>query len=168
MNRLYNVLFLCTANSARSVMAEGLLNKLGAGRFRAFSAGSHPSGRVNPFALEMLERAGCATAGVRSKAWDEFAAPGAPLMDIVITVCDNAAGEVCPVWPGHPATAHWGYPDPAARAGSDEEKRAAFVRVFAQIRDRVQMLAGLEVDKLDRLALARELNAMAASAGGSA
>ena len=164
MDRVCNVLFLCTGNSARSVMAEGLLNKLGAGRFHAFSAGSHPAGRVNPFAIEVLERAGCPTAGMRSKAWDEFAAPGAPALDIVVTVCDNAAGEVCPVWPGHPATAHWGYPDPAAQEGSEEEKRAAFARVFAQIRVRVQMLASLDLAQLDRLALKHELQAIGAHA----
>jgi arsenate reductase len=157
MSRVYNVLFLCTANSARSILAEGALNALGAGRFRAFSAGSHPGGRVNPFALETLERAGCALADPRSKSWDEFAAAGAPQMDIIITVCDNAAGEMCPVWPGHPATAHWGYPDPAAVEGSDEAKRAAFAKVFEQIRHRIQMLVSLPPEKLESLALKTSL-----------
>lgn len=157
MEKTLNVLFLCTANSARSIMAEGALNAMGKDRFRAFSAGSHPGGKVNPFALETLARAGYDLPDARSKSWDEFAAPGAPHMDIIITVCDNAAGEVCPFWPGHPATAHWGYPDPAAVEGSDEEKRAAFWKVFEQIRFRIQMLINLPTDKLDKLALGAEL-----------
>lgn len=163
MDKQYNVLFLCTANSARSIMAEGLVNKLGQGRFRGFSAGSHPGGKVNPFAIEMLQRANCPVDELRSKDWDEFAKPDSPKMDIIITVCDNAAGEVCPVWPGHPATAHWGYPDPAAQEGSDEQKREAFARVFEQIRFRIQMLVNLPVEKLDRLALSAELKSIAKS-----
>jgi arsenate reductase (thioredoxin) len=153
VSKVLNVLFLCTGNSARSIMAEGLLDKLGAGRFKGYSAGNHPSGKVNPFALQMLQQAGCSIEGARSKSWEEFAAPGAPRMDIIITVCDNAAGEVCPVWPGHPATAHWSYPDPAAVAGRDEVKRAAFAKVFEQIRRQIHMLAALEPEKLERLAL---------------
>lgn len=162
MNKTYNVLFLCTGNSARSVMAEGLLNLLGQGRFRAFSAGSQPTGRVNPFALEILQSVGCDTSGLRSKRWDEFAAPGAPPMDFIITVCDNAAGEACPIWPGHPATAHWGFEDPAAVQGTDAEKRAAFHQVFHQIRHRVQLFLQLPVDKLDRLALLNQVRGIGA------
>ena len=155
--RKFNVLFLCTHNSARSVMAEALLNVLGRENFHAFSAGSMPSGRVNPFALEKAAAIGFDTSAVRSKSWDEFAAPGAPHMDIVITVCDNAAGEVCPIWPGHPATAHWGFPDPSTTEGSDDEKRHAFKQVFFAIRRRIELLVNLPVDKLERLALANEL-----------
>jgi arsenate reductase len=161
MKEVCNVLFLCTGNSARSIMAEGLLDKLGAGRFKGHSAGSQPSGKVNPFALEMLNQAGCSIEAARSKNWDEFAAPGAPRMDIIITVCDNAAGEVCPVWPGRPATAHWSYPDPAAVAGSDEAKRAAFRKVFEQIGRRIQMLAALEAKKLERPALEQRVREIA-------
>lgn len=128
-----SVLFLCTGNSARSIMAEALLNARGAGRYRAYSAGSHPTGKVNPFAVELVAKLGNPTQALRSKAWDEFAAAGAPTMDLIITVCDSAAGEVCPIWPGKPATAHWGFPDPAAVQGDDAEKRAAFRRVFDAI-----------------------------------
>ncbi len=160
-DRVYNTLFLCTGNSARSVMAEALLATLGRGRFRAFSAGSMPTGRVNPFAVEKTDALGYAREHLRSKNWDEFASPGAPRMDIIITVCDNAAGEVCPVWPGHPATAHWGFPDPAAVEGSEAEKRAAFDAVFHAIRRRVELLANLSDDKLDHLALPQELKRIA-------
>ena len=132
-----NVLFLCTGNSARSILAEAYLNYAGKGRFRAHSAGSHPGGKVNPFALDLLREKGIATAGLRSKSWDEFAAPGAPPMDYVFTVCDNAAGETCPLWPGHPVKEHWGVPDPAAVQGSDEEKRAAFLAAFDQLSTRI-------------------------------
>ncbi len=132
-----NVLFLCTGNSARSVLAECYLNHAGRGRFRAFSAGSRPTGRVNPFALELLRSKGIATDGVRSKSWDEFAAPGAPAMDYIFTVCDNAAGETCPLWPGRPATGHWGVDDPAAVEGSDDDRRAAFERAFALLAARI-------------------------------
>ena len=149
--RTYNVLFLCTGNSARSILAEGYLNSIGSGRFRAFSAGSHPSGKVNPFALELLEGNGIPTAGLRSKAWDEFAGPGAPHMDIIITVCDQAAGEMCPVWPGRPVTAHWGIEDPAAARGDDENKRAAFRKAFAILQKRIALLARLRLESLDRL-----------------
>lgn len=156
-DRLFNVLFLCTHNSARSVMAEALLNTIGRERFQAFSAGSMPSGRVNPFALEMARTIGYLTENVRSKSWDEFAQPGAEKMDIIITVCDDAAGEVCPIWPGHPATAHWGFPDPSHTEGSDAEKRHAFEQVFHAIRRRIELLVNLPVEKLEHLALANEL-----------
>ena len=132
-DRTLNVLFLCTGNSARSILGEALLNSMGQGRFRAWSAGSHPGGRVNPFALELLAKNGLPTEGLRSKRWDEFAAPGAPVMDYIFTVCDNAAGEVCPFWPGRPATAHWGVDDPAAVEGTDAEKRAAFELAYARL-----------------------------------
>ena len=138
-------------------MAEALLNTIGRERFQAFSAGSMPGGGVNPFAIEMARTIGYLTDNIRSKSWDEFARPGAPHMDIIITVCDNAAGEVCPVWPGHPATAHWGFPDPSAVGGSDDEKRRAFNQVFHAIRRRIDLLVNLPVEKLERLALASEL-----------
>lgn len=165
MTPIYNVLFLCTGNSARSVLAECLLNHLGQGRFRAYSAGSHPTGRVNPFALEVLLAAGIATDGVRSKTWDEFSKPDAPQMDLIITVCDNAAGEVCPFWPGKPSTAHWGYSDPAAVDGndSDSDKRKAFQDTLHALRSRLQLLVSLPIDKLDHLSLQREARALAAS-----
>ena len=152
-----NVLFLCTGNSARSILAEAYLNAAGAGRFRAYSAGSHPAGRVNPFALELLAKHQLDTSGSRSKNWDEFARPGAPAMDFVFTVCDNAAGEVCPVWPGQPITAHWGINDPAAVVGSDDEKRRAFQRAFKELSARINLLLNLPIEKLDRLALGRKL-----------
>lgn len=149
----YNVLFLCTANSARSIMAEAVLNALGAGRFRAFSAGSHPSGRVNPITIEVLARNGYPVADVRSKAWDEFARTGAPPIDFVITVCDAAAGETCPIFPGRPVTAHWGVPDPASVNGTEEEKRRAFVEALGTLRRRVQSLTSLPFDSVDKIAL---------------
>ena len=160
MERTYNVLVLCTGNSARSIMGEALFNTLGAGRFKAYSAGSHPSGRVNPFAVEQVRALGYSEQALRSKSWDEFAAPGAPKMDFVITVCDKAAGEVCPLWPGQPVTAHWGFPDPAAVAGSDEEKRAAFTRTMHQIRNRVQLFLSLPIETLDRLAIEKSTRAI--------
>ena len=156
-DRLFNVLFLCTHNSARSVMAEALLNTIGQGRFHAFSAGSMPSGRVNPFALEMARTVGYLPENIRSKSWDEFAMPGAPKMDIIITVCDNAAGETCPIWPGHPATAHWGFPDPSNTVGSDDAKRHAFDKVFHAIRRRIDLLVNLPLEKIEHLALTNEL-----------
>jgi arsenate reductase len=156
-DRVYNVLFLCTGNSARSIMAEAYLNAIGSGRFRAFSAGSHPSGKVNPFAAELLRKNRIGTESARSKAWDEFARPGAPHMDIIITVCDQAAGEQCPVWPGRPLTAHWGIEDPAAVAGTDEQKRAAFMKAFATLQKRVALLANLRLEALDRLAAEQQL-----------
>jgi arsenate reductase len=155
--RTYNVLFLCTGNSARSVMAEVLLNTLGKGRFKAYSAGSHPAGQVNPFTLELLRGNGLAVDELRSKSWDEFAAPGAPKMDFVITVCDNAAGEVCPIWPGQPVSAHWGFADPAAFQGPDEEKRRLFRQIYQQIGSRIRLFLSLPVEKLDRLSLQQRL-----------
>ena len=155
--RIFNVLFLCTHNSARSVMAEAALNTIGAGRFKAFSAGSYPSGKPNPFALEKVKALGYPIESIRSKSWDEFALAEAAHMDIIITVCDNAAGEACPIWPGHPATAYWGFPDPAAVAGTDEQKRKAFDDVFIAIRHRIQLLTDLRDEQLDHLSLANEL-----------
>lgn len=151
--KVFNVLFLCTGNSARSIMAEAIMNSLGKGKFRAYSAGSHPSGRVHPLALDTLRIAGLSTEGARSKAWDEFAAPGAPVMDFVFTVCDNAAGEVCPVWPGQPMTAHWGVEDPAAFEGTDAERRAFFLKVFRMLKNRISVFASLPVASLDRQSL---------------
>ena len=158
----YNTLFLCTGNSARSVLAEGTLNDLGQGRFRAFSAGSQPGGIVNPFALELLKQRGHPAEGMRSKSWDEFAAAGAPSMgllpmDFIITVCDNAAGEVCPVWPGNPSSAHWGVEDPAAVEGSDDDKRAAFATAYKILRRRIELMLALPLDKLDALARKQRL-----------
>ena len=150
---VFNVLFLCTGNSARSILAESLLNNMGKGRFRAFSAGSMPAGRVNPFALELLEKNHFPTGELRSKSWDEFAESDAPRLDFVITVCDNAAGEVCPVWPGQPITAHWGIPDPAAVEGSDEAKRHVFVEAMNQLQRRISMFVSLPLATLDRIKL---------------
>jgi protein-tyrosine-phosphatase len=157
-NRKLNVLFLCTGNSARSIMAEAYLNAAGKGRFVAHSAGSHPGGRVNPFALELLAKNRIDTAGLRSKSWDEFAQPGAPRLDFVFTVCDNAAGEVCPIWPGQPMTAHWGVNDPAAAEGTDAEKRKAFFRAYTELSARINLFMSLPLDKLDRLALKKKLD----------
>jgi arsenate reductase len=148
----FNVLFLCTGNSARSILGEAILNHLGRGRFRAYSAGSHPAGHVNPLALEELRRLGLPADGYRSKSWDEFAAPGAPAMDFVFTVCDNAAKEACPVWPGHPVTAHWGVEDPAAVTGSDEQRRQAFRNAGLVLWRRIELLLSLPMEKLDHLA----------------
>ncbi len=156
--RVFNVLFLCTGNSARSILAEAILNAIGKGRFRAFSAGSHPAGKVNPFAIELLQQQNLGTAGLRSKNWDEFAAAGAPHLDFVFTVCDNAAGEVCPVWPGKPMTAHWGVADPAAVAGSDTEKRTAFAAAFKLLHRRISLFASLPLTKLDAQAIKREVD----------
>lgn len=155
--RTFNVLFLCTGNSARSILAEAYLKSIGRGRFHAYSAGSHPSGKVNAFALELLERNRIPTQGLRSKAWDEFAKPGAPAMDIIITVCDQAAGEVCPVWPGQPVTAHWGVEDPAAVIGDDATRRSAFMKAFATLQKRIALLTSLRLESLDRMAAEREL-----------
>jgi arsenate reductase len=156
VDRVFNVLFLCTGNSARSILAEAILNHKGGGKFRAFSAGSHPAGAVNPGALELLERLGIATAGLRSKAWDEFAAPGAPQLDFVITVCDNAAGEVCPVWPGQPTTAHWGVADPAHVEGTVERVNA-FREAFRVLDRRIALFTSLPVSSLDKLSLSRRV-----------
>ena len=153
-----NVLFLCTGNSARSILAEAYLNSAARGRFVAYSAGSHPAGKVNPFAIDLLEKNRLPTQGLRSKNWDEFAAPGAPKMDFVFTVCDNAAGEVCPIWPGQPITAHWGIADPAAVVGSDEAKRKAFLRAFTELSTRINLLLALPIEKLERTALKRKLD----------
>lgn len=157
-DNVFNVLFLCTGNSARSILAEALLNHLGKGRFRAYSAGSHPSGAVNPIAVEILQNSKLPVADLRSKSWDEFAAPGAPHFDFVFTVCDNAAGEVCPAWPGQPMTAHWGIEDPAAVEGGDEEKRRAFSLAFKQLNRRLSIFISLPVEKLDKLSLKKQLD----------
>ena len=153
----FNVLFLCTGNSARSILAEAYLNSAGKGRFTAFSAGSHPAGKVNPLAIELLKKNRMDAAKLRSKSWDEFAPPGGPKLDFVFTVCDNAAGEVCPIWPGQPITAHWGIPDPAAVQDSDEQKRKAFMRAFTELSTRINLFMSLPIAKLDRLALKRRL-----------
>jgi arsenate reductase (thioredoxin) len=154
----YNVLFLCTGNSARSVFAECILNRLGKGRLRAYSAGSHPQGRVHPYALHLLRRQGYATEELRSKSWDEFAKPDAPQLDFVFTVCDNAAAEVCPVWPGQPMTAHWGIPDPVAVAGSEAVRHAAFADAYRMLSNRIGLFVSLPLKSLDRLSLRRKLD----------
>ena len=153
----YNVLFICTGNSARSIMAEAILNQVGAGRFRAWSAGSHPAGAVNPHAIDLLERNRFKTTGLRSKNWDEFATADAPHMDFVLTVCDKAAGEVCPVWPGQPMSAHWGVEDPAAVKGSNEVIQRAFNDCFIVMNRRIALLTVLPIEKLNKLALKKEL-----------
>ena len=157
-NRPYHVLFLCTGNSARSIMAEALMNHWGQGRFHAYSAGSHPTGHVNPFALATLARNYIPAPDPRSKSWDEFATPDAPPLDFVFTVCDRAAQEVCPFWPGQPMTAHWGIPDPAAVEGTDDEKQRAFQQAFRDLDSRIKIFASLRLDALDQLALQRQLN----------
>jgi arsenate reductase len=156
----YHVLFLCTGNSARSIMAEALLNYWGRGRFAAFSAGSHPRGEVHPLALETLERNHLPASGLRSKGWEEFAAAGAPPLHFVFTVCDRAAQEMCPVWPGQPMTAHWGIQDPAALDGSEDEQRRAFNRAFRELDARIKLLTSLRTEALDTLSLQRELDAI--------
>jgi arsenate reductase len=162
--RPYNVLFLCTGNSARSVMAESILNQMGKGRFRAFNAGSHPTGRINPFTMEQLGKQGHAVDRLSSKSWDVFEKPEAPRMDMIITVCDNAAGEVCPVWPGKPVTAHWGFEDPAAFDGPPDAKRAKFHAIYLEIAARVRLLVNLPLEQLDRLALEGQLRSIGKSA----
>jgi arsenate reductase len=157
MRRPLNVLFLCTGNSARSILAEAYLNARAEGRFRAHSAGSNPNGKVNAFALDLLAKHRIDPSGLRSKSWDEFAAPGAPRLDFVFTVCDNAAGETCPLWPGQPITAHWGVADPAALQGSDEDKRKAFLKAFTELSTRINLMLALPMDKLDRQALTGKL-----------
>ncbi|MBN8739133.1 MAG: protein-tyrosine-phosphatase [Lysobacterales bacterium 69-70] len=152
-DRVFNVLFLCAGNSARSILAEATLNHRGHERFRAFSAGSHPNGTVNPYVLALLQRVGIATDGLRSKSWDEFEQPGAPVLDFVFTVCDNAAGEVCPIWPGQPVTAHWGVPDPAAVEGSELEKTNAFRDAFTTLQRRIELFTSLPFASLDRMAI---------------
>lgn len=155
--KTYNVLFICTGNSARSILAEGLMNELGKGRFHAYSAGSHPDGKVNPFALDTLESFRIPTQGFRSKNWDEFAKPDAPQMDFILTVCDKAAGEVCPVWPGQPMTAHWGVADPAAFEGTDDAKRQQFRDAGITLKRRIELMLALPLDRLDALAIHREV-----------
>jgi protein-tyrosine-phosphatase len=157
---VYNVLILCTGNSARSIMAEVLLNHWGRGRYRAFSAGSHPTGRVHPVTIELLRNLNLPIENLRSKSWDEFARPDAPALDFVFTVCDQAAGEVCPVWPGQPITAHWGFPDPAAFNGGEAEKRALFAEVFRQIENRIKLFCALPIERLSRLAIQHEVRRM--------
>ena len=164
MDRPYNLLFLCTGNSARSILAEAMANHLGKGRFHAYSAGSHPRGRVHPIALQILQDAGLPTATLRSKPWDEFAAADAPAMDLIITVCDKAAGEACPVWPGHPVTAHWGFADPSHVEGDDATRRAAFAKTAQDIAHRLRLFLSLPLDKLDRLSLQHEVRAIGTGA----
>jgi arsenate reductase len=155
--RIYNVLFLCTGNSARSILAESLLNHWGRTRFRGFSAGSFPKGQVHPFALKLLKRMNLPADSLRSKSWDEFVAPGAPPFDFIFTVCDNAAGEACPIWPGKPMTAHWGVADPAAVEGTDVEKAAAFGKAFKELETRIKLFSSLPIDSLDGMTLKAKL-----------
>lgn len=154
---IYNVLFLCTGNSARSILAEAVLNRLGVGRFRALSAGSDPKGQVHPMSIALLRQMDMPTEALRSKSWDEFARADAPELDFIVTVCDNAAGEVCPIWPGHPMTAHWGVEDPAAVSGSDEQKRAAFETAYRELESRIKSFLGLPFDTLDNTQLKKRM-----------
>ena len=156
-NKTYNVLFVCTGNSARSIIAEGLMNDAARGRFKAYSAGSHPTGVVNPFALEALAKLGIPTDGFRSRSWDEFTGAEAPTLDFVFTVCDRAAGETCPFWPGQPMTAHWGVPDPAAFVGSDEEKRKQFRDTAVTLKRRIDLMLALPIDSLDSMRLQQQI-----------
>jgi arsenate reductase (thioredoxin) len=167
-DRPYNVLFLCTANSARSIIAEAILNKIGAGKFRAFSAGSRPRGQINPHALQLLQSLGYDISSFRSKSWSEFADPGAPLLDFVFTVCDNAAGETCPVWPGQPMTAHWGVPDPALATGSSAEIALAFKDTYRMLNQRIGIFAALPLRSLDRLSLQKKLRDIGQMEGATA
>lgn len=164
-SRRFNVLFLCTGNSARSIMAECALNRWGKGRFKGFSAGSHPKGDVHPMTLELLRQHGYETAGLRSKSWDEFAALDSPRLDFAFTLCDNAAGEVCPIWPGHPVTAHWGVNDPAAFAGPEERKREAFERAYLVLETLIKRFVSLPIDSLDRESIARRAAEIAEDGG---
>jgi len=164
---VFNVLFLCTGNSARSILAESILRKDGSGRFNAFSAGSQPKGKVNPFAIKVLESANYPTGGLRSKSWEEFSAPGAPDLDFVFTVCDNAANETCPVWPGQPMTAHWGIEDPALVGGTDIQKEAAFVTAFRYLKNRISIFSNLPIKSLDKLTLNKRLREIGQIEGGS-
>jgi protein-tyrosine-phosphatase len=168
VDRPYNVLFLCTGNSARSILAEAILNKLGAGKFRAFSAGSQPKGLVNPHALALLKSLSYEMAGVRSKSWSEFARPGAPALDFVFTVCDNAAGEICPVWPGQPMTAHWGVPDPAEATGSEAQVALAFKDAYRMLHQRIGVFAALPIRSLDALSLQQRLTEIGRMEGATA
>jgi arsenate reductase len=163
--RIYNALFLCTGNSARSILAESLLNHWGHGKFRAFSAGSYPKGQVHPMAVDLLKRMNLPTGDLRSKSWDEFASPGAPPVDFIFTVCDNAAGEVCPIWPGKPMTAHWGVADPAAVQGTDMEKAAAFRKAFKELEIRIKLFTSLSIDSLDSMTLKAKLREIGNSEG---
>lgn len=160
---IFNVLFLCTKNSARSILAEAVLNRLGAGRFKAFSAGSLPAGEVNPYALDLLCNQNFPAADLRSKSWDEFSQPGAPQMDFVFTVCDNAANEVCPIWPGQPMSAHWGVPDPVAVEGTEAVKRAAFAETMRFMNNRISIFVNLPLRSLDRMTLKKRLDAIGES-----
>jgi arsenate reductase (thioredoxin) len=159
-DKVYNVLFLCTGNSARSILAESILNKRGKGHFRAFSAGSHPNGKVNPFALALLKDMDFPIEGLRSKSWDEFTGPSSPHFDFIITVCDNAAGEACPVWLGKPTTAHWGIPDPAAVVGTDIDKKAAFAQAFKLMSTRINLFLSLPLSSIDQLRIKEEMDAI--------
>ena len=167
-DRVFNVLFLCTGNSARSIMAEAILNKIGGGRFHAYSAGSHPKGAVNPNAIQLLQRLGYTTSGTRSKSWHEFAKPGAPALDFVFTVCDDAAGETCPVWPGQPMTAHWGIPDPAAATGSEAEIALAFNNAYRMLNRRIGIFTALPITSVDQLSLQKKLTEIGRSEGATA
>ena len=167
-DRIYNVLFLCTGNSARSVIAEAILNREGKGRFRAYSAGSQPKGAVNPGTIKLLRNLGYDVSGFRSKSWSEFAQQSAPQMDFVFTVCDDAAGEACPVWPGQPMTAHWGVPDPAAAEGTEAEKRLAFADAYRMLNNRISIFTSLPMNTLDRLALQKRLDAIGKPAAAPA
>ena len=164
--RPYNVLFLCTGNSARSILAESLLNRWGGGKFRGFSAGSFPKGLVNPLALDLLRQMNLPTDGLRSKSWDEFAAPGAPPLDFIITVCDDAAGEVCPVWPGKPLTVHWGVADPAAVQGSEALKMLAFRKTLMELESRIKLFTSLPIESLERMALHEKLRSLGQHSAG--
>ena len=166
-DRVYNVLFLCTGNSARSILAESILHKDGSGRFRAFSAGSQPRGEVSPIALRVLESMNYSTDGLRSKSWEEFAAPDTPVMDFIFTVCDNAAGESCPIWPGQPMTAHWGIEDPAAVGGTDIQKEAAFVAAFRFMKNRIALFTALPLGSIDAMALGTKLRDIGNSEGST-
>jgi len=166
-DRIYNVLFLCTGNSARSILAESAMNKLGGGRFRGFSAGSLPKGAVNPDALVLLDRIGYPTEGLRSKSWEEFSRPSAPQMDFVFTVCDDAAGETCPIWPGHPMTAHWGIEDPSHVEGSDIERERAFVTALRYLENRIKLFMALPFNQLDTLALRLHVREIGQTEGAS-
>lgn len=162
-DRIYNVLFLCTGNSARSIIAEAALNRLGQGRFRAFSAGSHPKGEVHPFTIQLLKSLNYDTSFARSKSWEEFAAPDAPPMDFVFTVCDDAAGEACPVWPGQPMTAHWGVPDPAAAQGTEAERHLAFDEAYRMLSNRLSIFVSLPMSSIDKLTLQQHLKDIGAN-----
>jgi arsenate reductase len=167
-DKIYNVLFLCTGNSARSILAEAILNRDGKGRFRAFSAGSQPKGEVNPYAMTLLRKSGYDTSAMRSKSWSEFAQPGAPKLDFVFTVCDNAAGEACPFWPGQPMTAHWGIPDPAAATGTEAEIGVAFNDAYRMLTRRIEPFLALPIDKLDRMVLGARLKEIGRGDGATA